>query len=62
MNRNFPENLSDNTIYIALMHIEKFERQLFEESTSQFYVQSRSFFFSYCDKNENYYKSVTSRT
>ena len=62
MNRNFPENLSDNTIYIVLMHIEKFERQLFEESTSQFYVQSRSFFVSYCDKNENYYKSVTSRT
>ena len=62
MNRNFPENLSDNTIYIVLMHIQKFERQLFEESTSQFYVQSRSFFVSYCDKNEKYYKSVTSRT
>ena len=62
MNRNFPENLSDNTTYIVLMHIEKFERQLFEESTSQFYAQSRSFFVSYCDKNENYYKSVTSTT
>ena len=49
-------------LYIVLMHIEKFERQLFEESTSQFYVQRRSFFVSYCDKNENYCKSVTSRT
>ena len=62
MNRNFPENLSDNTIYIVLMHIEKFKRQLFEESTPQIYVQSGSFFDSYCEKNENYYKSVTSRT
>ena len=62
MNRNFPENLSDNTIYIVPMHIEKFKRQLFEEGTPQIYVQSRSFFDNYCDKNENYYKSVTSTT
>ena len=29
---------------------------------SQIYVQSRSFFVSYCHINENYYKSVTSTT
>ena len=33
-----------------------------QELASQIYAQSTSFFVSYCNKNENYYKSVTSTT
>ena len=33
-----------------------------QDLVSQIYVQSRSFFVSYCHINENYYKSVTSTT
>ena len=33
-----------------------------QDLVSQIYVQSRSFFVSYCHLNENYYKSVTSTT
>ena len=57
LNSNFPENLSGSTIYIVPMNISSME-----DIVSQIYALGRSFFVSYCNRNENYYKSVTSTT